>query len=61
MDVLLMLLEENLTVDPRVCESAVGGIFSIRSAQVRQNPVRCFPAYAPTFPAKTDRKGQSFV
>ncbi len=56
-----MLLEENLPVDPRVCESAVGGIFSIRSAQVRQNPVRCFPAYDPTFPAKTDRKGQSFV
>ncbi len=38
-----MLLEENLPVDPRVCESAVGGIFSIRSAQVRPNPVRCFP------------------
>lgn len=30
-------------------------------SQVRRNPVRCFPAYDPTFPSKTDRKVQSFV
>ncbi len=59
-----MLLEENLPVDPRVCESAVGGILAcvqLLKSQVRPNPIRCFPAYDSTFPSKTDRKGQSFV